>query len=207
MTSWLTRASPLRSSLGRRSSRTPSLLQDVDPEAAFHSFIKHWQQTSEILSRTRLRGMVSADDVTAVINHLGQMVNLLLVDLRAMLAHSARLHNGRASDNSEEVHQEGQQPTVLRDSTVHHYSLPADDPPHTPIFDHFLGEEILDKVLTWSLATGEYVNALKLEQLKIHEQLLSHSRHEILVYKPIIRPLLRLLSSCGGCVPVEVENA
>ncbi|XP_047475615.1 FHF complex subunit HOOK interacting protein 1B-like isoform X6 [Penaeus chinensis] len=172
MTSWL-RGSPLRTSLGRR--RAPSPLHDVDPAAAFHSFIKHWQQTCEIFARTQLRGQACVDDVTAVINHLAQMVTLLLVDLRQIMAHNTRTQN-------------------------------AENPPHTPIFDHFLGEEILDKVLTWSLNTGEFVNPLKLEQLKVHEQLLSHSRQEILVYKPIIRPLLRLLAACGGCVPVEVEK-
>lgn len=55
MTSWL-RDSPLRVSLGRR--RAPSPLHDVDPAAAFQSFIIHWQQTCEIIDRTRLRGQV-----------------------------------------------------------------------------------------------------------------------------------------------------
>ncbi|KAK7070811.1 hypothetical protein SK128_016146, partial [Halocaridina rubra] len=206
MTSWL-RASPLRSSLGRR--RTPSPLHDVDPAAAFQSFIKHWQQTCEIIERTKLRGQVSADDVTAVINHMTQMVNLLLVDLKQILV-AVRTPNGNGkksgnigSGNETSVAKQG---SPSEDTNFQHSSLPTDDPPHTPIFDHFLGEEILDTILTWSLNTGEYVNALKLEQLRVHEQLLSHSRQEILVYKPIIRPLLRLLSSCGGCVPVEVEK-
>lgn len=54
MTSWV-RNSPLRVSLGRRRSAS---LQDVDPAAAFHSFIKHWQQTCDIFERTQLRGQV-----------------------------------------------------------------------------------------------------------------------------------------------------
>ncbi|XP_068222666.1 FHF complex subunit HOOK-interacting protein 1B isoform X2 [Palaemon carinicauda] len=206
MTSWL-RASPLRSSLGRR--RVPSPLHDVDPAAAFQSFIKHWQQTCEIIERTRLRGQVSADDVTAVINHLTQMVTLLLVDLKQILV-ASRTPNGtgrKLTGSGAEVQvSEGGPSNLSSDTTTQHSSLPLDDPPHTPIFDHFLGEEILDTILTWSLNTGEYVNALKLEQLKVHEQLLSHARQEILVYKPIIRPLLRLLAACGGCVPVEVEK-
>ncbi|XP_069165218.1 FHIP family protein AGAP011705 isoform X3 [Procambarus clarkii] len=207
MTSWL-RDSPLRVSLGRR--RAPSPLHDVDPAAAFHSFIKHWQQTCEIFSRTRLRGEVSADDVTAVINHLAQMVTLLLVDLKQIKTHSARNQNGIPQKVSTGVN--GRDATIgnpledIQEVNSQHSSLPAEDPPHTPIFDHFVGEEILDTILTWSLNTGEFVNALKLEQLKVHEQLLSHSRQEILVYKPIICPLMRLLASCGGCVPVEVEK-
>lgn len=203
MTSWL-RGSPLRTSLGRR--RAPSPLHDVDPAAAFHSFIKHWQQTCEIISRTQLRGQACADDVTAVINHLAQMVTLLLVDLRQIMAHNTRTQNGIGQKNNGNEVKNTCTSEGNKDSNSQHASLPAENPPHTPIFDHFLGEEILDKVLTWSLNTGEFVNALKLEQLKVHEQLLSHSRQEILVYKPIIRPLLRLLAACGGCVPVEVEK-
>lgn len=204
MTSWL-RASPLRSSLGRR--RTPSPLHDVDPAAAFQSFIKHWQQTGEIIERTRLRGQVCADDVTAVINHLTQMVTLLLVDLKQIMVASKQPNGSSKKPSSTSNETQGSRVgNSSDDGSVQHASLPTDNPPHTPIFDHFLGEEILDTILTWSLNTGEYVNALKLEQLKVHEQLLSHSRQEILVYKPIIRPLLRLLSACGGCVPVEVEK-
>ncbi|XP_042204929.1 FHIP family protein CPIJ015043-like isoform X2 [Homarus americanus] len=208
MNSWL-RESPLRVSLGRR--RVPSPLHDVDPAAAFQSFIKHWQQTREIINRTQLRGQVFADDVTAVINHLAQMVTLLLVDLKQIMAHGARTHNGIAQrsrgGNSSELNTTGNPLEGIQEfSNSHHSSLPAENPPHTPIFDHFLGEEILDTILTWSLSTGEFVNAMKLEQLKVHEQLLSHARQEILVYKPIIRPLLRLLAACGGCVPVDVEK-
>ncbi|XP_076065364.1 FHF complex subunit HOOK-interacting protein 1B-like isoform X2 [Oratosquilla oratoria] len=199
MTSWL-RGSPLRSSLGRRT-RAPSPIHDVDPAAAFHSFIKHWQQTIEIISRTRGQGQVVVDDVTAVINHLAQMVNLLLVDLQQIMAHGARVGpNGLGPNGNMET---------MKDITVRggqHSSLPAEDPPHTPIFDHFLGEEILDTIFQWSCTTGEYMNALKLEQLKAHEQLLSYSRQEILVYKPILRPLLRLLASCSERAPVDVEK-
>ncbi|KAK8735967.1 hypothetical protein OTU49_005143 [Cherax quadricarinatus] len=208
MTSWL-RDSPLRMSLGRR--RAPSPLHDVDPAAAFQSFIKHWQQTCDIINRTKLRGQVFADDVTAVINHLAQMVTLLLVDLKQIMAHGARNQNGipqksSKGGNGNKVTTIGNPLEGIQEVSSQHSSLPAENPPHTPIFDHFLGEEILDTILTWSLNTGEFVNALKLEQLKVHEQLLSHSKQEILVYKPIIRPLLRLLASCGGCVPVDVEK-
>lgn len=54
--------------------------------------------------------------------------------------------------------------------------------------------------------TGFFRLTRSLPTPQVHEQMLSHSRQEILVYKPIIRPLLKLLASCGGCVPVEVEK-
>ena len=59
MTSWL-RGSTIRSSLGRRSvPESAAALQDVDPAAAFHTFNKHWQQTSDIISRTTQRKQVN----------------------------------------------------------------------------------------------------------------------------------------------------
>ena len=45
------------------------------------------------------------------------------------------------------------------------------NPPNTPIFDYLLGEEVLDKVLDWSLGTGEFANSLKLEQLRVSSHL------------------------------------
>lgn len=99
------------------------------------------------------------------------MVTLLLVDLKQIMAHSVRTQNGIAQrstkgGNSTDV-TTTENPLLIQEFNSQHSSLPAEDPPHTPIFDHFLGEEILDSVLTWSLNTGEYVNALKLEQLKV----------------------------------------
>ena len=57
MTSWL-RGSAIRSSLGRKVPEGSSQLQDVDPAAAYHTFIKHWQQTNDIISRPPSRGQV-----------------------------------------------------------------------------------------------------------------------------------------------------
>jgi hypothetical protein len=52
-----------------------------------------------------------------------------------------------------------------------------------------------------------YGNAIRLEQLKLYELLVSHSRHQLLVHEPFIRPLLRLLTSCAGEVfSVKLEE-
>lgn len=66
-------------------------LDKVDPHAAFYTFRKHWQQMCEIMERTRQRKQVFQDDVTAVINHLGQMMTLLQVDIREMTRPSHNL--------------------------------------------------------------------------------------------------------------------
>uniref|UniRef100_A0A6A7FY64 Protein FAM160A1-like isoform X1 n=2 Tax=Hirondellea gigas TaxID=1518452 RepID=A0A6A7FY64_9CRUS len=207
-------------------------LSKVDPAAAYHTFNKHWQQTLEIMEQTKLQKQVSQDDVTGVINHLGQMVTLLQVDIRQIMTKDrppaqdadkiASNSTARTTTSSESPNvcttsfsASGQSSTAVSStaSSKKPYIIsssssgqPPLDPPPTPIFDHFLGEEILDKVLDWSLSTGEFANTLKLEQLRVHEVLLSQSRQELLVYKPVIRPLIRLLDSCLTCIPVEVER-
>lgn len=55
--------------------------------------------------------------------------------------------------------------------------------------------QLLDTLYEWSLSTGAYSNAVRLEQLKLFELLVSHSRHQLLVHEPFLRPLLKLLAS------------
>lgn len=50
--SWL-RSSPLRASFGKQQSRD-SPPKDADPTACYDSFCKHWQQTHEIIRKTRV---------------------------------------------------------------------------------------------------------------------------------------------------------
>lgn len=52
-----------------------------------------------------------------------------------------------------------------------------------------------------------YANAVRLEQLKLYEQLVSHSRHQLLVHEPFLRPLLKLLASSQNEIyPPDVEK-
>lgn len=41
-----------------------------------------------------------------------------------------------------------------------------------------------------------YTNAVRLEQLKLYEMLVSQSRHQLLVHEPFLGPLLKLLTAC-----------
>lgn len=45
----------------------------------------------------------------------------------------------------------------------------ADPEPTGPLLSFLLMEGCLDKLLSWSMRTGEFVNILKLEQLKFYE--------------------------------------
>ncbi|KAB7498836.1 hypothetical protein Anas_06168 [Armadillidium nasatum] len=156
----------------------------LDHVAAYNAFVRHWQQIKEIFEHSQ----ITCDDVTAVVNHYGQMINFLLVDLKSITienSHANTLELQKPNNNSSEI---------------------SDEPSNTPIFDHFLGERVLQTIFQWSSKSGEFFNVLKLEQLKAFETLLSNSHPEILVYTPITEPLLLLLESCSGCVPVEVEK-
>ncbi|XP_058833602.1 FHIP family protein AAEL005291-like isoform X1 [Topomyia yanbarensis] len=81
---------------------------------------------------------------------------------------------------------------------LHHcnkVSLPGAPVPSAPCLEHLLSENLLDKLYEWGIKTGRYANAVRLEQLKFYEPLVSHSRHQLLVHEPFLRPLLKLLAS------------
>ncbi|XP_015599998.1 UPF0518 protein AAEL005291 isoform X2 [Cephus cinctus] len=171
--SWL-RSSPLRTSFSKQRSRD-SPPKDADPTACYDSFRKHWQQTYEIILHTQPpTGIPCQDDVLGVVNHVDQMVTLLLLELRS----------ATSSDHQ-------------RNSA---------SPTHSPCLEHLLSENLLDKLYEWSLHTGRFSNAVRLEQLKLYELLVSHSG-TLLAHEPVARPLLRLLEECADDImPVEVEK-
>lgn len=75
-------------------------------------------------------------------------------------------------------------------------ALPNGHQPSAPCLEFMLSENLLDKLYEWSALTGQYANSVRLEQLKLYELLVSHSRHQLLVHEPFLRPLLKLLASC-----------
>nr|XP_012233119.1 PREDICTED: UPF0518 protein CPIJ015043-like isoform X2 [Linepithema humile] len=56
--------------------------KDADPSACYDSFCKHWQQTYEIILHSSSSKGPSQDDVLGVVNHIDQMVTLLMLELR-----------------------------------------------------------------------------------------------------------------------------
>ncbi|XP_076681718.1 FHIP family protein AGAP011705 isoform X2 [Andrena cerasifolii] len=169
--SWL-RASPLTSSFSKQRSRD-SPPKNADPSACYDSFCKHWQQAHEIiLHTTPPKGIPSQDDVLGVVNHIDQMVTLLVLELR----HS---HNN------------------YRQCTA---------ATHSPCLEYLLSENLLVKLYDWSISTGRFNNAVRLEQLKLYELLVSRSSI-LLAHEPVARPLLRLLEDCANDImPLEVEK-
>ncbi|XP_071042061.1 FHF complex subunit HOOK-interacting protein 1B isoform X2 [Parasteatoda tepidariorum] len=155
-----------------------SLSPKLPEGACLEVFQTHWHQAYSIIDKNGpwQQTLPTSDDVTGVINNLDQMITLLL--------------------------QEAQQsPACLTNGT------PGSEPePTGPLLSYLLMEGCLDKLFTWSLRAGEFVNALKLEQLKFYEVLVTNCHQDLLFHKPIVRPLLRLLASCGEGIPVEVEK-
>ncbi|XP_023164963.2 UPF0518 protein GI14169 isoform X4 [Drosophila hydei] len=95
---------------------------------------------------------------------------------------------------------------------LHHcnkVSLPSADsaPPAAPCLEYLLSENLLDKLYEWASTTGRYANAVRLEQLKLYELLVSHSRHQLLCHEPFLRPLLKILASSQGEIfPPDLEK-
>lgn len=78
---------------------------------------------------------------------------------------------------------------------------------NAPCLEYSLSENVLDKLYEWGQSTGRYSNAVRLELLKLFELLVSHSRHQLLVHEPFLRPLLKLLgSSQDEIYPPDVEK-
>ncbi|KAH8298227.1 hypothetical protein KR018_011407 [Drosophila ironensis] len=86
-------------------------------------------------------------------------------------------------------------------------AVEASGPPAAPCLEFLLSENLLDKLYEWSCATGRYANAVRLEQLKLYELLVSHSRHQLLCHEPFLRPLLKILASSQGEIfPPDLEK-
>ncbi|KAJ0033865.1 hypothetical protein NQD34_000972 [Periophthalmus magnuspinnatus] len=73
-----------------------------------------------------------------------------------------------------------------------------------PILEFVIMENIMERLFVWSLRR-EFTDDMKLEQLKMYEMLVGQARQPLLHHKPILRPLMMLLSSCSGTVAPQVE--
>ncbi|XP_065366181.1 FHIP family protein GG24907 isoform X3 [Calliphora vicina] len=94
---------------------------------------------------------------------------------------------------------------------LHHcnkVALPdSSNAPPAPCLEYMLSENLLDKLYEWGCMTGRYANAVRLEQLKLYELLVSHSRHQLLCHEPFLRPLLKILASSQGEIfPPDLEK-
>ncbi|XP_010150597.1 PREDICTED: protein FAM160A1 [Eurypyga helias] len=74
-----------------------------------------------------------------------------------------------------------------------------------PILEFVVSENIMEKLFLWSLRR-EFTDETKIEQLKMYEMLVTQSHQPLLHHKPILKPLMMLLSSCSGTATPTVET-
>uniref|UniRef100_A0A672LMX1 FHF complex subunit HOOK interacting protein 1A n=1 Tax=Sinocyclocheilus grahami TaxID=75366 RepID=A0A672LMX1_SINGR len=66
-----------------------------------------------------------------------------------------------------------------------------------PILEFVVMENVLERLFIWSLRR-EFTDDMKLEQLKMYEMLIRQAKQPLLHHKPVLKPLMMLLSSCSG---------
>lgn len=81
----------------------------------------------------------------------------------------------------------------------------AKDAAMGPILEFVVSENIMEKLFLWSLRR-EFTDETKIEQLKMYEMLVTQSHQPLLHHKPILKPLMMLLSSCSGTSTPAVEG-
>ncbi|NXF86692.1 F16A1 protein, partial [Eubucco bourcierii] len=81
----------------------------------------------------------------------------------------------------------------------------AKDASMGPILEFVVSENIMEKLFLWSLRR-EFTDETKMEQLKMYEMLVTQSHQPLLHHKPILKPLMMLLSSCSGAATPTVET-
>ncbi|XP_058496975.1 FHF complex subunit HOOK-interacting protein 1A [Solea solea] len=73
-----------------------------------------------------------------------------------------------------------------------------------PILEFVVMENVMERLFVWSLRR-EFTDDMKLEQLKMYEMLVGQAHQPLLHHKPILRPLMMLLSSCSSTAEPAVE--
>ncbi|XP_066286499.1 FHF complex subunit HOOK-interacting protein 1B-like isoform X4 [Branchiostoma lanceolatum] len=75
-----------------------------------------------------------------------------------------------------------------------------------PMLQFLTNENIMEKLLDWSVEHSQFADEMKYEQLKVYETLLCGSPQPVLHQKHILNPLLRLLGMCSDANTAEIEN-
>ncbi|XP_040274474.1 protein FAM160A1 [Bufo bufo] len=73
-----------------------------------------------------------------------------------------------------------------------------------PILEFVVSENIMEKLFLWSLRR-EFTDETKFEQLRMYELLVTQSHQPLLHHKPILKPLMMLLSTCSSTSTPHVE--
>ena len=74
-----------------------------------------------------------------------------------------------------------------------------------PILEFVVMENVMERLFLWSLRR-EFTDDMKLEQLKMYEMLVGQARQPLLHHKPVLRPLMMLLSACSSPGPASATS-
>ncbi|KAM4714834.1 FHF complex subunit HOOK-interacting protein 1A-like isoform 2-T5 [Anableps anableps] len=66
-----------------------------------------------------------------------------------------------------------------------------------PILEFVVLDGVMERLFLWSLRR-QFTEDMKLEQLRMYQMLLSQAKQPLLHHKPVLRPLMMLLTSCAG---------
>ncbi|KAK3507573.1 hypothetical protein QTP70_028648 [Hemibagrus guttatus] len=154
-------------------------LKGVDPETCMIVFKNHWAQVVKILEKH---------------DPLRSSAGLSLgVGVHAFRSHGLR-HGAIPLDEASAVQNYVEHMLLLlmeEDSGV--------GGAMGPILEFVIMENVMERLFIWSLRR-DFTDQSKLEQLKMYEMLIGQAKQPLLHHKPILKPLMMLLSSCSGTV-------
>lgn len=163
----------------------PLVLKGVDPETCMIVFKNHWAQVVKILEKHDPLRSSSASTPLSVLN---------------LSASSGRF-----------TPIPGDEANAVQNYVEHMLFLLIEEESGQvgamgPILEFVVMENVMERLFVWSLRR-QFTDDMKLEQLKLYEMLVGQARQPLLHHKPVLRPLMMLLSSCSGTAapPVEAE--
>lgn len=127
---------------------------------------------------------ITMDDLSSILNHLEQMISLLVEDSSTDSRTINSFNDSKSSEQTSGLHE------IETHSTLN------------PLLDFLFMESILEKIFEWSEMSGEWKYAMYLEQLKLYELLISQFRQTdiILFQQHFLRPLIRLLDALSTSI-------
>ncbi|XP_032439559.1 protein FAM160A1-like [Xiphophorus hellerii] len=159
-------------------------LRGVDPETCMIVFKNHWMQVAKILEKHEPSRSTS----------------------RALSFLSGHHGNSSSSSSSSRALQLGPIPadeaSAVQNYVEHMLFLLMEEEAGQggamgPILEFVVLEGVMERLFLWSLRR-QFTEDMKLEQLRMYQMLLSQAKQPLLHHKPVLRPLMMLLTSCAG---------